>query len=278
MRVSYLPDNNNNRDEQVLSYKNDPEKSYYVYVHFSELDGKPYYVGKGSRYRAWQVAQRNPYWQAKYRKHGCRVDIVFSNLTEAESFRAEIDTILELRYFGYDLCNLTSGGEGCRGFKQSPEVVANRVQKNTGKVRTPEQRKRLSDSNKGKTRTEETRLKISKAFKGTKRDPEVVKRVAEKNIGQRRSEQTKIKMSQSATERALVQDLATKMLGNRNPSADRRVYTVENVKTGETFTGTRCDIYTQYNLKTNSLAALFRGQREIMLGWKLIGVEDDKGT
>ena len=90
---------------------------FYVYIHRRVTDGKPFYVGKGSGNRAWQFMgkQRNPYWHRVKNKHGVSVEIVFDNLTENEAFQCEKDTILEFNYFGYDLTNLTKGGEGSSG-------------------------------------------------------------------------------------------------------------------------------------------------------------------
>jgi len=107
--------------------------NFYVYVHRRLTDNKPFYVGKGSGNRAWDFTGRNIYWERIKNKHGVAVDIVFDNLTEAESFQCEIDTILEFKYFDYPLTNLTNGGEGSSGLKF-----------------TDEQRLRISNSTKGK--------------------------------------------------------------------------------------------------------------------------------
>ena len=260
---------------QGEKYKTNPENSYYVYVHYSELDGKPFYVGKGSRYRAWQETSRNQYWNSKHAKHGCRADIVFDGLTEADSFRVEIDTILELEYFGYRLCNLTAGGEGVSGLKQSAETIRKRVAKNTGKIRTAEQRKRLSDGNKGKTHSLETRQKLSAINKGRKRSIETVEKTAEKNRGKRRSEDTKKLMSEKAIQMALDKKLSERMSGNSNVSADKTIYAFVHAATGEIFNGTRCDICEKYDLNPNSLRNLFTNKRKVALGWSLLKEEND---
>ena len=58
----------------------------------------------------------------------------------------EKDTILEFKYFGYPLVNLTNGGEGMSGYKQ-PE----------------EQRKRVSEKLQGRKMTLEQRCNMSTA-------------------------------------------------------------------------------------------------------------------
>lgn len=56
--------------------------------------------------------------------------------------------------------------KGLKTGPQSEAVIANRVRKITGKKRTDEQRKRISDSMKGHIISNETREKISKKLKG----------------------------------------------------------------------------------------------------------------
>lgn len=94
---------------------------FYVYVHRRLSDNRPFYVGKGSGNRAWEFNQRNEYWKRVKNKHGVAVEIVFDNLEEDEAFQCEKDTILEFKYFGYTLANLTEGGEGPSGMQFSDE-------------------------------------------------------------------------------------------------------------------------------------------------------------
>ena len=93
------------------------ENIFYVYLHRRATDNKVFYVGKGKKKRAWNIYGRNDRWCKTYLKHGLIVEIVFDNLTEYEAFEVEKDTILEMRYFGYPLCNMTDGGEGSNGYK-----------------------------------------------------------------------------------------------------------------------------------------------------------------
>jgi hypothetical protein len=90
-----------------------------MYVHYRLSDNTPFYVGKGSGNRAWDMQSRgrNAYWQRTKNLHGIRVEIIFDNLTEQEAFQCEVDTILEFKYLGYSLTNLSLGGEGQSGYK-----------------------------------------------------------------------------------------------------------------------------------------------------------------
>ena len=98
---------------------------FYIYVHRKLSDNKPFYVGKGSGNRAFDFSGRNKYWKRVKDKHGIKVEIVFDNLSEDEAFQCEIDTLLEFKYFGYELTNMTNGGEGPSGLNFSDEQRLN---------------------------------------------------------------------------------------------------------------------------------------------------------
>ena len=36
---------------------------FYIYIHYRESDGTPFYIGKGSGDRSTQTKNRNPYWK-----------------------------------------------------------------------------------------------------------------------------------------------------------------------------------------------------------------------
>jgi len=128
---------------------------YYTYAFLRE-DGTPYYIGKGSGYRAYQGNRKsiNP------PKDKSRIIKLKQNLTEEEAFKHEIYMIA---VFGRKdnnsgiLYNLTNGGEGTSGANNSGE--------RNGFYQ--------------KSHTEETKLKISKAKIGTK-FPEKLKPLASK--------------------------------------------------------------------------------------------------
>lgn len=97
---------------QVKRAKEYPTECYYVYIHRRASDNLPFYVGKGKGYRAWVTSGRSGWWQRVVDKHGLIIEVVFDNLTEADAFQCEKDSILEFNYFNYPLVNLTAGGEG----------------------------------------------------------------------------------------------------------------------------------------------------------------------
>lgn len=122
------------------------ENVFYVYLHRRKTDNKVFYVGKGKGRRAYTKTSRSQWWKSVSDKHGLIVEVVFENLSEEEAFQIEKDTILEFKYFGYPLVNLTNGGEGMSGYKQ-PE----------------EQRKRVSEKLQGRKMTLEQRCNMSTA-------------------------------------------------------------------------------------------------------------------
>lgn len=146
---------------------------FYVYIHRRNTDGLPFYVGKGSGKRAWQVKgkSRNQYWHRVAAKHGFSVEIVFDNLTEEEAFDCEINTIIELNYFGYPLTNLSSGGEGNSGLKFSDkqrlnitEGLRNRNPKREVKVTEIKRPSAYGDNNHNADSTEYTFVRLSDGF------------------------------------------------------------------------------------------------------------------
>lgn len=88
---------------------------FYVYIHIRESDDKVFYVGKGSGKRAWDFYGRNEYWKNVKNKHGVRVEVLFSSLSEKDAFELEKEAILSFEEMGCKLTNLTKGGEGPEG-------------------------------------------------------------------------------------------------------------------------------------------------------------------
>lgn len=124
------------------------ENIFYVYLHRRKTDKKVFYVGKGKHKRAFDVKKRNEYWLRTYEKHGLIVDIAFDNLSEQEAFQVEMDTILEFRYFDHPLTNMTDGGEGCSGQKQSEQTRLKRSVKMKGRKLSSEHVRKISENSK----------------------------------------------------------------------------------------------------------------------------------
>ena len=95
------------------------ERIFYVYFH-KRPDGSVFYIGKGSKKRAWQKKDRNKHWRNVVDKHGgFDVDIVKTELTEQEAFNLEVELILQ--YGIENLTNQTIGGISTTGMRHTEE-------------------------------------------------------------------------------------------------------------------------------------------------------------
>lgn len=146
-------------------------KQFYVYIH-KKPDGTPFYVGKtGNQRRLQSMQRRNAWHQNIVNKYGAENIIieVTQAISEKEAFDLERIYIKQLREAGYELANLTDGGEGHSGFKQSEELKQKRAA-TLKAFYASENGKRVNKAlNKyrcGRKNTEETKRKMSAASKG----------------------------------------------------------------------------------------------------------------
>ena len=173
---------------------------YYVYTYLRE-DGSPYYVGKGSKdraYKKWGKGIKPP-------NEKSRIVIVEDNLDEQTAFNLEIELIA--KYGRKDLGtgilhNKTNGGDGSSGhktggWKWSEDSKAKRRGSGNpafGKSSSQKQKETVSRIHTGRTHSDESKIKrskslagreiewaekISNALKGRKQDPAVVAKRAE---------------------------------------------------------------------------------------------------
>lgn len=144
-------------------------KQFYVYLH-CKPDGDPFYVGKGhgKRCREFKIG-RNAKHKAVVAKHGADsvVVMVFNRASEHAALVSEREWIRTLRGAGYNLVNLTSGGQGLSD--PSPETRAKLSglkmgNKNfLGRKHTEEAKAKMSAARKGRYPTAEGRFKMSQA-------------------------------------------------------------------------------------------------------------------
>lgn len=120
---------------------------YYTYAHFTKDTKKLFYIGKGSNRRAWQTSSRNRYWTNVVKKHGRTVEILAEWATEEEAFEHERFLI---SCFEMQLVNLTDGGEGTSGRKQSEQEKIKRSKKLKGIPLTEERKANIAISLQGR--------------------------------------------------------------------------------------------------------------------------------
>lgn len=126
---------------------------FYVYEHLKPNTGEVFYIGKGSKNRAYQTRSRNNHWTNIVNKYGLEVNIIYNNLTNQEAGQKEIDLI---EFYGLDnLCNMTQGGDGCVSLKQ-------------------ESKDKISNSLKGKIQSQESKDKRSASLKKTWQNPALI--------------------------------------------------------------------------------------------------------
>lgn len=125
---------------------------YYTYAHYTKDTNKLFYIGKGTfdRQSTFKRANakvgRNNYWHNKVKKHdGFTVKILACWKNEQEAFCHE-EFLISI--FKDDLVNLTSGGEGTAGRKQTQEEKDKRANKLRGQKRTSQILQKMSEAQK----------------------------------------------------------------------------------------------------------------------------------
>lgn len=85
---------------------------FYVYRHRRESDGKVFYIGKGTGWRAWSCSypSRSRYWVRVYKKHGRIVEIIRNGLNENCALTLESIEIAASLSRGDDLVNHNATG------------------------------------------------------------------------------------------------------------------------------------------------------------------------
>ena len=96
---------------------------FYVYEHIRLDTRAVFYVGKGKGRRCFETRRRNPHWQRIVAKAGgFDVRVVVNQLDEELAFLAEQELISKLKRQGFELANLTDGGEGASGYVHTDEA------------------------------------------------------------------------------------------------------------------------------------------------------------
>ena len=189
---------------------------FYVYEHVRPdrgCDGEVFYVGKGKGRRANILSGRNLHHTAIQRKLSriglcVEVRLVATMLTEDEAFALEMERIAFWRADGCDLANLTDGGEGCSGAKQSEATKAKKRAALVGKPRpedhrvamrgvpkSPAHKEKLRASSTGRVVSPETRAKMSAKRRGKPRSPEACRKASESQKGRPKSPEAVAKVA-----------------------------------------------------------------------------------
>ena len=158
---------------------------FYVYAYLRHKDsvtakaGTPYYIGKGTGYRAYVAHGRVPIPDLDH------IVVLEANLTDIGALALERRMI---RWYGRKdletgiLLNRTDGGDGAAGSKP------------IRKPHSEETKAKIRAGNLGKKRSEEARIKCAAARKGCKLSEEAKKHLSEFHKGKPKSAATKEKM------------------------------------------------------------------------------------
>ena len=93
---------------------------YYTYIHASP-DGDVFYIGKGKDQRVYSMSDRSWLWRERFNQYdGITMRIVKRFDTEQEAFEHEKELVKFHKDSGCNLVNLTEGGAGINGYRQSP--------------------------------------------------------------------------------------------------------------------------------------------------------------
>jgi len=150
------------------------ENRFYVYIYVrNQLDfgpPSPYYIGKGTRYRAYHGTKRIPIPKDKN-----RIFIPFKDLTEEQAFEKEKELIK--RYGRKDLKNgiLQNRSDGGEGFGN---IVSEETKQLLREINTGEK-----NPNFGKPKSEEAKKKISQSMTGKKRSLESIQKQSDSMRG-----------------------------------------------------------------------------------------------
>jgi hypothetical protein len=157
---------------------------FYTYAHIRNDTGLIFYIGKGSGRRAFDRHGRSDYWKRIADKHGYRVEILARWCDEADAYEQERLLIECFKSMGYELCNMTDGGDGWTGVSHTQEAREKIGSVHKGKVpwwvikntqapstkdmrfsRSEQTKERISNARKGVPMSAETKKKLSAAAK-----------------------------------------------------------------------------------------------------------------
>ena len=212
--------------------------SYYVYIHKKKTTGEVFYVGKGKNWRATNKTQRNKFWKRVVRKHGFVVEIVEKNIQEWYAHELEISLIA---YYGRrdqgrgTLVNLTDGGEGSEGYKHTDAVLGHNHPRFDSRIW------RFKNVITGEV-VESTQYDFQKSNPNLNVRSMVNRKTC-----------TFEWVIDGYTPQVVIDRMQKGSIGEINPNSDLNLYSLVNLKTKETFVGTRFQFTEKYGMKIDYL-------------------------
>lgn len=256
---------------------------FYVYLHTRMDDGSIFYVGKGKGSRVKQSLGRNKYWRAIADKHGCVAEVILEFKSEACAFSIERAII---KYIGRQyLANLTDGGDGASGVKQSSETIAKRMAGKTGyghhffgKTFSAVHRRNLSTSHIGKRIGHESptaKLDVfnfrnldGRNFVGTRTEFKAYSSMGSCRVSDIITQKRRHSKGWYVSTAELSFDEVMK-LGTFSPHCRLTEISIRHID-GRIETGIPLDLRKRLNLPQSHFDAVVRGDRMKTNGWSLL--------
>jgi hypothetical protein len=233
----------------MIFSRNNPPPGFYVYLYLRE-DGTPYYVGKGKKLRAWAKHNINPPLDES------RIVFVAWDLLELWAFGLERRFI---RWYGRKdnntgiLRNLTDGGEGVSGFKQSYISKQKNRESNSGSNHWSYGMRGEAHHNYG--RKHQGRSNAMRGDGNIIHDP-----VAKAN---------QLANTPRGNRHYMKSDARRRMVsGENNPRCDTTIYHFRHTD-GTNEICSRYSLYTKYNLTRKGVRDLVNGTSRLYRGWSI---------
>jgi hypothetical protein len=236
---------------------------FYVYLHKKKYNGEVFYVGKGTKNRAYEKKSRSKFWHKVVNKYEYIVEIVEYGLQEwyAHELECNLIGLYGRRDRGYGtLVNLTDGGDGFSGLiitEERRKAISERVSGRNHPLYDPAvytfknaQTGEIIVCDRYGFENEYPALCISSLF----------------NKSQIHVKKWYIVDSISEYEVGLI---AAGFKGKDCKASDKTVYSFYNLHTKEVFSGLRTDLQKKFNV---DVSPLFSNIRECLYvkGWTLL--------
>jgi hypothetical protein len=200
------------------------ENNKVVYIHRRNDTNKVFYVGMGSKKRAYSKSGRNNYWKNTVNKVGYNIEIVDEEISKKDALELEIFMIAE--YGLYNLCNITEGGEHhpidlatrikisntLKGVKHSEQRKINIGLGSVGHKMHQNTREALKNANVNRKHSKESKIKMSISKKGTIVSDKTKDLLRNINLGKKYSEESKLKRSLNNPKNIKIIDINTNII------------------------------------------------------------------